>query len=282
MKITVLGLGAMGSRMAERLIAGGHDVTVWNRSAGAAEAFKDRATIAATPGEAAKGAEIVLGMVRDDAAARDVWFGERGALATMTAGAIAIESSTVTPAQAEAFHATAAKHGVDALDAPVSGSLAQAAAGHLIFLVGGDAAVLERATPALNAMGSAIHHVGAAEAGCRIKLAINALLGVQVAAGAELLGMLAAQGIAMDKAAEVIGSVPVASLALRNYMTGMATGQFPPMFPVAMIDKDLGYAEAMAAGAPLPVTAAAHEVYRRGGAAGLAAENMNAVIKLYR
>ncbi|MGJ3647001.1 NAD(P)-dependent oxidoreductase [Sphingomonas sp. GlSt437] len=281
-KITVLGLGAMGSRMAERLIAGGHDVTVWNRSAGATEAFQGRATIAGTPRDAANGAEIVLAMVRDDDAARAVWLGDDGAFAAMAAGVIAIESSTVTPARAADFHAAAAARGIEALDAPVAGSLPQAAAGQLIFLVGGDAATLDRARPALDAMGGAIHHVGAASAGSRIKLAINALLGVQVAAAAELMGTLAAQGIAMDKAAEVIGAVPVASLALRSYLAGMAAGLFAPMFPVAMIDKDLGYAEAMAAGAPLPLTMAARAVYQRAGAAGLAEENMNAVVKLYR
>ncbi|MGL4313726.1 MAG: NAD(P)-dependent oxidoreductase [Sphingomonas sp.] len=282
MTIAILGLGAMGSRMAERLITGGHDLVVWNRSAAATAPFDGRATIAASPRDAAKGADIVIGMVRDDAAARDIWLGDAGALGGMAAGAIAIESSTVTPAQAAQFHAAAAAHGVDALDAPVSGSLPQAAAGQLVFLVGGDAAVLDRATPALNSMGSAIHHVGATGAGSRIKLAINALLGIQVAAAAELLGVLSAQGIAIEKAAEVIGAVPVASLALKNYMAGMAAGQFAPMFPVAMIDKDLGYAQAMAAKATLPVTAAAHEVYRQGGAAGLGAENMNAIVKLYR
>lgn len=282
-KIALLGLGAMGSRMANRLIDAGHDVTVWNRSPAATAPFKGRATIVATPREAAKGADIVLSMVRDDEAARTVWLDAAdGALAAMAPDTVAIESSTVTPDWAAAFHAAAAANGVDALDAPVAGSLPQAEAGQLIFLVGGEAATLEKVREALGAMSGAVHHVGAAGAGVRIKLAINALLGIQVAAGAELVGALDKAGLPPAKAAEVIGAVPVASPALKAYLAAMVAGNFTPLFPVDMIAKDLGYALAMAGNAPLPVVDAALGVYRRGGEAGLGGENMNAVVKLYR
>jgi len=274
----------MGSRMATRLIDAGHDVTVWNRSPAATAPFEGRATIAATPRAAAANAEIVLSMVRDDPAARQVWLdADTGALAGMSRGAIAIESSTVTPDWAIDFHAAAETHGVNALDAPVAGSLPQAEAGQLIFLVGGDAEPLARVGYALAAMGGAVHHLGGAGMGARIKLAINALLGIQVAAGAELIAALDKAGLPPAKAAEVIGAVPVASPALRAYLAGMVAGNFTPMFPVDMIEKDLGYALAMAGAgaAPMPMVDAARATYQRGSEAGLGAENMNAVVKLY-
>lgn len=280
-KIAVLGLGAMGSRMAARLIAAGHDLTVWNRSRAAADAFAGRAAVAATPRAAAAGADIVLTMLRDDDAARAVWLDPAtGALAGMAPGAVAIDSSTVTPDWALALHAACAARGAACLDAPVSGSLPAVEAGLLVFLVGGTADALARAEPVLRDLGSTIQHVGAAGMGARIKLAINALLAVQVAAGAELLGMLGAQGLAADRAVDVIGAVAVTSPALKMYLAGMAAGRFTPaMFAVNMIDKDLGYV--LGLGASLPVASAARDVFRQGVDRGLGAENMNAIVKLY-
>lgn len=282
-RIALLGLGVMGSRMAGRLIDAGHVVTLWNRSAAATKAFQARATIAATPRAAAAGADIVLSMVRDDGAARRVWLDvETGALAGMATGAVAIESSTVTPGYAADFHAAAAARGIASLDAPVSGSLPQAESGQLVFLVGGAGDVLARVQPTLAAMGSTFHHVGPAGSGTRIKLAINALLAVQVAAAAELLGALARHDIPNARAVEVIGATAIASPALKNYMAGMAAGNFTPSFPVEMIAKDLGYAHIMAAGGEMPVTDAASIAFGNGIRAGLGAENMNAIVKLYR
>lgn len=282
-RITLLGLGVMGSRMANRLIDAGHAVTLWNRNAAATEAFQARATIAATPRSAAEGADIVLSMVRDDIAARQVWLDdETGAFAGMAAGAVAIESSTVTPGYAAEFHAAAAARGIGALDAPVSGSLPQAESGQLVFLAGGAEDVLARVQPTLAAMGSAFHHVGPSGSGTRIKLAINALLAVQVAAAAELLGTLARHDIPNARAADVISATAIASPALKNYMAGMAAGNFTPAFPVEMIAKDLGYAQAMVAAGALPVTDAASTAFSNGIRAGLGAENMNAIVKLYQ
>lgn len=282
-KISVLGLGAMGSRMALRLIDAGHDVTVWNRIAAAADAFAGRATIAATPRAAAEGAEIVLSMVRDDPAAREIWLEpEHGALAGMVAGSVAIECSTVTPAWAAEFHAACAARGVAALDAPVAGTLPQAAGGTLIFLVGGAPDTLASVEPILLAMGSAAHLIGAAGAGAKIKLAVNALLAIQLAAAAELLGALNLAGLSAARAGEILGSMPVASPALKNYMPGLVGADVPRFFPVDMIEKDLGYAIAMGGDAALPIVDATRAVFNRAIKAGLGDENVTAIGKLYR
>jgi len=160
-KISVLGLGAMGARMAAHLIKAGHDVTVWNRTADAAKPLVAAgATQAQTPKEAAAGAAFVVAMVRDDDASRRVWLDpDNGALAGMSAGAVAIESSTLTPGWIRELGHAIAERGVALLEAPVSGSRVQADAGQLVYFVGGDDTTLARAEPVLKAMGSAVHHV---------------------------------------------------------------------------------------------------------------------------
>jgi 3-hydroxyisobutyrate dehydrogenase len=192
MRIAVLGLGAMGSRMAARLLGAGHQVSVYNRSAGPAHDLVAAGAVAGkTPRAAAEGAEIVIAMVRDNEASRAIWCDEQdGALRGFGAGAIAIESSTLTPGWVRELGAEVQQAGARFLDAPVVGSRPQADAGQLIHLVGGDADIFDRAKGVLSALGGAAHHVGPVGAGARLKLAVNALFGVQVAALAELLALL--------------------------------------------------------------------------------------------
>lgn len=196
-KIAFLGLGAMGSRMARSLIAAGHEMTVWNRSAALARALADHgAMIASSPRAAATGADIVIAMLRDDQASRSVWLDDdNGALAGMSAGALAIECSTLTVAWARELAGAVHTSGHSFLDAPVVGSRPQADGRQLIFLAGGAASDVERATPFFSAMGQATHHVGGNGCGSAVKLAVNALFAIQVAGMAELITMLKADGV---------------------------------------------------------------------------------------
>ena len=283
-KISVLGLGAMGARMAKRLVEAGHSVTVWNRSPGAAEPLVAiGAKAAATPRAAASGADIVLSMVRDDSAARSVWLDpDSGALAGMAKNAIAIESSTVTPEAAKALHAACAAAGVACLDAPVAGSRPQADAGQLIFLVGGDAATLSVVEAVLLAMGGAVHLAGGPGAGATVKLMVNTLFGVQVAAMAELIGLARRNGIDPAKAVEIMGSTPTASLSAKGAAVGMLAGNFAPMFPIELVEKDFGYAQALAgSGDAAPVLGAVHAVFARALAQGMGADNLTGIVRLY-
>lgn len=280
-RIAVLGLGAMGSRMAARLIAAGHDVVVWNRSSGpAALLAASGASIASTPRAAAAGADIALSMVRDDDASQAVWLDpDTGALAAMQVGAVAIESSTLSPDTARALAAAGAARGVPVLDAPVAGSRPQAEAGQLIFLVGGDAPTLDRVREVLLAMGGAVHHAGPAGAGMAIKLAVNAMLAVQVAGLAELSGMLAAQGLDAARAADILGATPVASPAAKGALASMVAGAYAPNFPVALAEKDMEIVDAVALVSP--VSHAARNVLRQAAEAGHGDEHLTAVRKLY-
>lgn len=175
--IAFLGLGAMGVRMAANLAKAGHAVTVWNRDAAKAQAFcEDGGSMAGTPHEAAMGAEIVISMVTDDVAARSVWLNqETGALGGMSAGAVANECSTVIPAWVRELGHSARAAGVSVLDASVAVSRPQAEAGQLIVMVGGGAAAVVKAEPALSTLAAKLIHVGVVGHGAVLNLAVNTL-----------------------------------------------------------------------------------------------------------
>jgi 3-hydroxyisobutyrate dehydrogenase len=282
-KISVLGLGAMGSRMAARLIKAGHDVTVWNRTADATKPLVAAgAAQAPTPREAVAGAAFVVAMVRDDDASRRVWLDpDSGAFAGMAAGAIAIESSTLTPAWIQELGHAMAERNVALIEAPVSGSRVQADAGQLVYFVGGDDTTLARAEPVLKAMGSAVHHVGPLGSGALVKLSTNALLGVQVTVLAELIGLLRRSGADARRALQAVAGTAVWS-PVANYLSGsMLTGDFSPQFPVELIGKDFNYTVQTAGSAEAaPTIAAARDVFRDAIGAGLGELNMTAIVKL--
>jgi 3-hydroxyisobutyrate dehydrogenase len=268
MRVAVLGQGAMGSRMAARLAAAGHAVTVWNRTpiAGAAP----------SPEAAVAGAEVVITSLRDDAASAAVW---ARVLPVMETGAVGIDTSTISPDAARALHRAAVDRGLPFLDAPVTGSRPQAEAGQLIFIAGGTAEVLAEADPVLRVMGAAVHHAGEAGAGAAVKLVINALFGAQLAVLAELLGLARATGLDLQRAVEIVAATPVASPALAGAAGAMLAGKFAPAFPIDLVVKDFGLA--LAAGKDLPVTQAVAEVYLDAKREGLGDENITAVVQRY-
>lgn len=283
-KIAVLGLGAMGSRMASNLIKGGHTVTVWNRSAAAAAPLVAAGAVqAATPRQAAHGADFVMAMVRDDQASRQVWLdADTGALAGMSAGSVAIESSTLTADWIRTLGTHAAQRSVALLEAPVSGSTPQAETATLVYLVGGEADTLARATPLLQAMGSSIHHVGGWGAGSLAKLSTNTLLGIQVTVLGELIGMLHREGADVARVLEAVAATPVWSVVAGRIAGSMQAGKFAPQFPIELIEKDFGYTlKAAGSDAQAPTIAAARSVFRAGIDKGLGQENMTAVVKLF-
>jgi 3-hydroxyisobutyrate dehydrogenase len=273
----------MGARMAARLIKAGHDVTVWNRTADATKPLVAAgATQAQTPRQAAAGAAFVVTMVRDDEASRRVWLDpDNGALAGMAAGAVAIESSTLTAGWIRELGHAVAECGVALLEAPVSGSRVQADAGQLVYFIGGDVTTLARAEPVLKAMGSTVHHIGPLGSATLVKLSTNALLGVQITVLAELIGLLRRSGGDAGRALQAVAGTAVWS-PVANYLSGsMLTGDFSPQFPVELIEKDFNYTVQVAgSAAAAPTIAAARDVFRAAIGAGLGELNMTAVVKL--
>jgi 3-hydroxyisobutyrate dehydrogenase len=269
LKIGFLGQGAMGSRMAARLEAAGHAVTVWNRTPVPGAAATIEMAVAA--------AQVVIASLRDDAASADVW---ARALPAMAAGAMAIETSTVSVAAARALHLAASERGLAFLDAPVAGSRPQAEAGQLIFMVGGDAVTLARAEPVLREMGGAVHLAGGPGAGSAVKLIVNSLFAGQVAIMAELLGLADRAGIDPARAVEILGATPVASPALMGAAAAMLARGFAPAFPIGLVVKDLELALNEAQN--LPLTDAVARVYRSGVVEGFARDNITGIVQRYR
>jgi len=281
-RIAFLGLGAMGRRMAGRLVAAGHEVAVWNRTATVAP--PPGAGVAETPRAAAAMADVTISMVRDDIASGAVWLDpETGALAGMADGALGIEASTVTPAQAHRLHAAALSRNVAFLDCPLAGSRPQAEAGQLIFMAGGGTADVARAEPLLRAMGSAVHHAGAAGAGATVKLVVNSLFCTQLAAIAELLAMAERAGVDPDRTIDILAATPVASPALRRAAGAMRAGIFAPAFPIGLAEKDLSYGlrTGHAAGARLPLVEAVHTIFAAAAAEGLGDLDVTGILRRY-
>ncbi len=284
-KITVLGMGAMGSRMAISLLKAGHEVTVWNRSSGKTDlVVKAGAKVADTPRAAVKDADFATAMVRDDEASKQVWLdSETGAKRGLSQNAIAVESSTLTVAWTKELGQQFQKQGIAFLDAPVAGTLPQAEAAQLIYFVGGDAEVFAKAKPILQAMGSVVHHVGSVGNGMTIKLAVNALFGIQVSALGELIGLMRSCGLDEAKATEILTSTPVCSPAAKGAAAGILSRNFSPMFPIELVEKDLSYGikTAQENNTELPLVEATQHIFSKAIAKGYGDNNITGVAQLY-
>ncbi|MGB0563196.1 MAG: NAD(P)-dependent oxidoreductase [Spirulinaceae cyanobacterium] len=287
--IALLGIGAMGQRLAQRLLAVQHTVIVYNRTPEKAQALQNQgAQLAATPRQAAEQADLVISMVTDDAASRQVWLEpETGAIVGLAAnpnqGAIAIESSTLTVDWTKELASKLQHQGIPFLDAPVVGSRPQAEAGKLIYLVGGDAAILAPVRSVLSTMGGAVHHVGANGQGMAMKLAVNALFGIQVAALGEILGMLQQQGLTRTDALNCLSELPILSPAAKGAGNLMLTGNHAALFPIALVAKDFRYgvAAGQSVKAAMPIAQAVGEVYKGAIVAGYGNDNITGIVQMF-
>jgi 3-hydroxyisobutyrate dehydrogenase len=284
-KIGFLGLGLMGSGMAARLLAAGYPLTVWNRTRERTGPLAELgATVAESPAGAAEGAEIIFSMLADDAACRATWLGEDGALESALAGAVLVESSTVTVAWVEELSEVAEARGLTLVDAPVTGSKAQAAAGQLLFLAGGSAEAVERVAPALRAMGRDVIHLGPTGSGARMKLINNFLCGVQIASLAEALAMIERSGLEPAKAVGVLTQGAPGSPLVNAISARMMQRQYEPNFYLQLMAKDLQYAtvEAAEQGIDAMTGTAALRVFERAVAEGLGEQDIAAVVEPFR
>jgi 3-hydroxyisobutyrate dehydrogenase len=220
----------------------------------------------------------------DDTASREVWLGSDGALEAAGKGAILIESSTVSPAWIAELAEAASQHGIDLLDAPVTGSRTQAEAGQLSFLVGGSDAALERAAPVLQPMSKDIIHLGPAGSGAKMKLINNFLCGVQVASLAEGLAWIERSGLDREKALTVLKSGAPGSPLLGAISARMVSRNYAVNFLLTLMTKDLLYAQNEAArnNVDLRTAEAARTLFENAIAQGLGNEDMSSVIEPLR
>ena len=283
--IALLGLGTMGSGMAANLLKGNFPLTVYNRTASKAEPLAQQgARVAQTPAEAAAGAHIILSMLADDPASREAWLGADGALPAAAPGTILIESSTVSPAWIAELGAAAHIRGLELLDAPVTGSRAQAAAAQLSFLVGGSESALATVTPVLEAMGKEVLHLGPLGSGAKLKLVNNFLCGVQVASLAEGLAWLERSGLDRDKALNFLKTGAPGSPVIAGLSARMTAHDYTVNFLLKLMSKDLQYAHAAAeeAGVDLTTAANARALFEQAVAQGHGLQDMSAVIEPLR
>jgi 2-hydroxy-3-oxopropionate reductase len=267
-KIGLIGLGLMGRPMGMNLLKAGHSLTVWNRTpARAEELVAAGAVLAKTPREVAASSDVLLSIVSDPPALESVVWGNEGkkdgVLGGLKSGSIYIESSTVSPVLENKISLACKERGVRFLDAPVTGGDWGAREGNLVFMVGGDAETLKEVEPVLGVMGKRWFHLGPVGAGQTVKLAMNALLALQVDAMAEAIALVTKAGLSGERLVEVMQASMARSGLLDLKSPLMLKGDFKPSFPLRLMHKDLGLALDLAnqLGVALPATAAAREVY---------------------
>jgi 3-hydroxyisobutyrate dehydrogenase len=221
-------------------------------------------------------------MVANDAASREVWLGEEGALIGAPAGSVLIESSTLSGDWIQELAAKAVERGCQFLDAPVTGTKPHAASGELVFLVGGSAEALDRARPVFSVLGRDVVHLGPIGSGALMKLVNNFLCGVQAASFAEAVSMVDAGGLDRAKAMSILTGGAPGSGIVKRVAERIAANDFTPNFALRWMAKDLAYAlqGASTKGISLQTAAAALTVFQQAIAEGLGDEDFSAVSKL--
>lgn len=257
-----VGLGVMGSRMVQRLLAAGHTVTGHNRTRSKAQALIDAGMRwADTPGRVAQASDVVLSMVTNTTALAAIADGPDGILAGLTPGKLYIDMSTVSPAASRALAERVAAQGAQMLDAPVSGSVITLEEGRLSIMVGGDAQAFQAARPILLDIGPKVTHVGGNGLAVGMKIATNLSLAVQMLAFSEGVLLAEKSGVQRETAVEVLLNSVIASPMVKY--RGPFVLQMPDeaWFNVDMMQKDMMLALEMGRqlDVPLPTTAVTNE-----------------------
>ena len=289
-RIAFIGLGNMGGPMAANLLKAGHHLRVFDLVPTAVEAAVALgATAAVSAMDAVVDAEVVISMLPASRHVDALYRGDAGLLAAIPAGALVVDCSTIAPETAKQVARAAAERGLAMLDAPVSGGTAGATAGTLTFIVGGDAAVLERARPLLASMGKNIFHVGANGAGQVAKLCNNMALGVIMAVTGEAIALGAAHGLDPAVLSQMMAVSTGRSWATEvcNPWPGVLPGApasrgYTGGFGTDLMLKDLGLVTeaAVGVGASIPLGELARNLYALNSKAGRGGLDFSSVVKL--
>jgi 3-hydroxyisobutyrate dehydrogenase len=277
-----LGLGAIGAPMAARLARGGA-LTVWNRTRSRAEEFAraNGARIAATPREAAAGADVVITCLPTSREVAAILDGPDGLVAGLAPGALLLDCTSGDPATSRRIATRLAGQGVSFADAPVSGGTNGAEAGTLTIMVGADEETFARVLPLLESMGSRIEHVGPVGAGHALKAVNNALLAVNILAVGEALAAVVKAGVPARTALDVINVSSGRSFVSETLVPErVLTGAWPRTFRLALLEKDVGIARDLLreTGIEGPVLHLAGELFGRARAAlGESADHLEAI-----
>jgi 3-hydroxyisobutyrate dehydrogenase-like beta-hydroxyacid dehydrogenase len=274
-RVAFLGLGRMGRPMAQRLVDAGHHVTVWNRTASKAEGFERAAR---TPSDAVIGADVVITMLADPDAVRDVVFSS-GLAKAMRPDAVLVEMSTIGVRAAKRLH-----EGVDraTLDAPVGGGVAQAASGELHVLVGGDVRALDRARDVLGVFGDIVH-CGEAGAGQVAKLCFNAVLAVTMSGVGEAIALGERLGLETETVLDVLSRSSAGPMVTKKGPM-VQERDYPASFALSLMRKDAGLVKEAARDASvwIPLAALVADLLERAEREGHGDGDYSGITELFR
>ncbi len=278
--IGFVGLGAMGSRIAGRLLDAGHGVYGTNRTKPKGQALVDRGLQwRATPREVAEATDVIFSMVTDDQALEAITSGSDGILAGLAGGKVYVDMSTVSPRASREVAQHVQALGAKMLDAPVSGSIPQAETGTLAIMVGGNEHAFRKVEPLLRELGQAVTYIGVNGQGLVLKLAINISLSVQILAFSEGLVLAERDGVDTKLAAEVMAATPIGSPMLKARVPLLLDLPEQAWFDVAMAHKDIRLAREAAdeLAISLPSAAVADEMLARASELGYAHRDLAAL-----
>jgi 3-hydroxyisobutyrate dehydrogenase len=282
-RVAVLGLGIMGRGIAANLLRKGFPTTVWNRTAARAEAFRVLgATVAGSPADAAQGAGVVIDVVTDVAASREVWTGPAGALGAMPPGSTAVECATLSVRWIRELSALAQARQVAFVDCPMTGSKEGADKGTLTLLIGAEETDLEKVRPVLEAFSARIFHFGPAGAGMTYKLINNLILAAQTVATGEGIALAASAGLRLPLVAEAIQTGAMASPIVKTKLPSIIRQDFSDtQFALRWMLKDLRYGLELARelGLRLPMLEKTCELYADAEVRGWGGQDFAAVAK---
>ncbi|WP_246191441.1 L-threonate dehydrogenase [Aureimonas leprariae] len=285
MRVAVLGLGSMGAGMAASLRQTGHTVTGFDVVDASRNAFAAGGGTAATSAaEAAKGADAVVSVVVNASQTEALLFGEGGVAAAMQAGAVFVSCATMDPDAARSLAARLEASGQHYLDAPMSGGPARAATGELTVMASGSAAAFGQARPVLDAIAAKVYELGdAAGAGAAFKMINQLLAGVHIAAACEAISFAAKQGLDLKRVYEVITASAGNSWMFENRVPHVLDGDYAPKSAVEIFVKDLGIVQDMARRErfPVPVSAAALQMFLAAAGAGMGREDDASLARVY-
>jgi 3-hydroxyisobutyrate dehydrogenase-like beta-hydroxyacid dehydrogenase len=260
MRVAFLGLGIMGRPMAANLVKAGNEVAVWNRTPGKEVAG---ARTAESPADAANGAEVVWMCVSDTKAVEAVLFGPQGVESTIGAGAIVVDSSTISPSAEHQFAERLRIKGVEYVDSPVTGSKVAAENGTLIFMAGGDEAVLAKLDPLFKAMGKQVFRMGETSKGQAAKLVMNLQIALIYEGFAEAVTLATKLGVNLETLLPLIQASMVRSGVVEYKAPFVLKRDFTPNFPLRLMLKDihLALAAAREVRVKLPALETVGEIY---------------------
>lgn len=283
-KIGFIGLGIMGKFMASNLLKKGYELIVYNRTAEKMNDLVNQgAKAAGSPAEAAREASVVITMLSNDDALREVYYGEQGIIAGIQAGQTVIDSSTVSPALSRELHDELQTRSAQFLDAPVTGSKEGARDGTLTFMVGGDRATMEEHLDIFDAMGKKTVYVGPSGSGSKLKLAHNTVVAINTAAVCEGISMAYQAGIDPAVFMDVLYSGGGNSRAAEMKGPKIIARDFDTHFSLKLMLKDLKLADNMGdqLGSITPMLGAVKQLFQEAVNLGNGEEDVSALVKVY-